>query len=69
LKTWKAANLMILFAFTLLSASGIFALGGGKRGNPIEVGTVEWGRDFEGALAASAGTGKPVLVLFQEVPG
>ena len=35
----------------------------------VEVGTVEWGRDFEGALEESERTGKPVLVLFQEVPG
>jgi uncharacterized protein YyaL (SSP411 family) len=35
----------------------------------VEVGTVEWGRDFEGALEESKRSGKPVLVLFQEVPG
>jgi len=37
--------------------------------NPIEVGDVHWGRDFEAALKMSAESGKPVLVLFQEVPG
>ncbi|NNL77559.1 MAG: hypothetical protein HKO68_14585 [Desulfobacterales bacterium] len=37
--------------------------------NPIEVGHVRWGRDFETALQISANTGKPVLVLFQEIPG
>jgi hypothetical protein len=37
--------------------------------NPIEVGDVRWGRDFDAALANSARTGKPVLVLFQEIPG
>lgn len=35
----------------------------------VEVGTVAWGRDFEGALRESKRSGKPVLVLFQEVPG
>ena len=39
------------------------------RGDNIEVGDVEWGRDLEGAYAASEKSGKPVLVLFQEVPG
>jgi len=37
--------------------------------NPVEVGDVNWGRDFEAALKMSAESGKPVLVLFQEVPG
>ncbi len=37
--------------------------------NPVEVGKVSWGRDFKDALDVSAQTGKPVLALFQEVPG
>ena len=37
--------------------------------NPVEVGNVHWGRDFDAALKMSAASGKPVLVLFQEVPG
>lgn len=37
--------------------------------NPVEVGSVAWKRDFKGALDDSARTGKPVLALFQEVPG
>jgi hypothetical protein len=36
---------------------------------PIETGLVHWGRDFEEALQRSEKEGKPVLVLFQEVPG
>lgn len=35
---------------------------------PIETGTVCWGRDLDAALAA-AETGRPVFALFQEVPG
>jgi hypothetical protein len=35
----------------------------------IEIGLVNWSRDFEGALERSRHEGKPVLVLFQEVPG
>lgn len=37
--------------------------------NPVEAGLVKWGRNFDGALEKSAQTGKPVLVLFQEIPG
>lgn len=37
--------------------------------NPVEIGSVHWGRDLGAALETSAGTGRPVLVLFQEVPG
>jgi hypothetical protein len=36
---------------------------------PEEVGTVNWGRDLDVALASSKTTGKPVFALFQEVPG
>ena len=35
----------------------------------IELGTVKWTRDHDAALARAAKTGKPVFVLFQEVPG
>jgi len=37
--------------------------------NPVEVGKVAWGRDFDAGQAASRASGKPMLVLFQEVPG
>ncbi len=37
--------------------------------NPIELGKVEWQRNFDGALQKSRDSGKPVLLLFQEVPG
>lgn len=36
---------------------------------PVEVGTITWGRDLEAALDQSRETGKPVFLLFQEVPG
>jgi hypothetical protein len=34
-----------------------------------ELGEVAWLRDFERGLAAAAEQGKPILLLFQEVPG
>ncbi len=36
---------------------------------PIELGQVRWGRDHAAGVAASKNSGKPLLVLFQEVPG
>ena len=37
--------------------------------NPPELGAVAWGRDLEQALATSTASGKPVFLLFQEIPG
>lgn len=34
-----------------------------------ELGQVHWGRSLDEAKAQSAESGKPILVLFQEVPG
>jgi hypothetical protein len=36
---------------------------------PPELGAVRWGRDYPAALEESARTGRPLLVLFTEVPG
>ncbi|MGJ8678055.1 MAG: hypothetical protein ACSHX0_11100 [Akkermansiaceae bacterium] len=39
-------------------------------GSPSEeVGKVQWGRNMDEALRQSKTSGKPVLALFQEVPG
>jgi hypothetical protein len=35
----------------------------------VEVGTVRWQRDYDAALTAAKTSGKPVFLLFQEVPG
>jgi len=37
--------------------------------NPRELGTIHWIRDLDAGLAESKRTRKPVLVLFQEIPG
>lgn len=58
-------TLATMIALTICAA----AYGGQTAQNPVEVGDVHWGRDFAAALAMSAESGKPVLVLFQEVPG
>ncbi len=36
---------------------------------PIEFGKVDWLSDYDRAAALSKETGKPILILFQEVPG
>ncbi len=41
----------------------------GRQENPVEVGKVKWQRDYESAMAAAKKSGKPVFLLFQEVPG
>lgn len=37
--------------------------------NPVELGLVEWRRGFDAAAAESRDLGRPLLVLFDEVPG
>ena len=36
---------------------------------PVELGRVEWGRDLEVGLDTAESAQKPVLLLFQEIPG
>ena len=38
-------------------------------GQPRELGRVDWGRSYDEAVARSAASGKPIFLLFQEVPG
>ncbi|MEO0649874.1 MAG: VPGUxxT family thioredoxin-like (seleno)protein, type 2 [Planctomycetota bacterium] len=71
--------ILALAPLSLLMARGPSPIGGPEGGAPaptggvlkggVEYGAVGWGRALEPALAASAGSGKPVLLLFQEVPG
>lgn len=37
--------------------------------NPEELGQVKWLRNYDQAIQQSEQTGKPILILFQEVPG
>ncbi|MEM7163956.1 MAG: hypothetical protein AAF581_00745 [Planctomycetota bacterium] len=45
--------------------------GGGQqlRTQPVELGKVAWERDYEKGVATARKSGKPILLLFQEVPG
>jgi hypothetical protein len=41
----------------------------GAQTNPVELGDVHWLRSFDEAQARSKKEGKPILILFQEIPG
>ena len=60
---------MRVLTILIILAIGATVFSGETIKNPIEVGDVRWGRDLDAALENSAKTGKPVLVLFQEIPG
>lgn len=36
---------------------------------PVELGRVDWIRNYDEGVAVAEETGKPMLLLFQEVPG
>ena len=36
---------------------------------PVELGTVKWSRDLDASLTSASKSGKPIFLLFQEVPG
>ncbi len=64
-------NLLINSIFLLL---GLFLLSAFKNSEtmipqPEELGNVNWIRDYDQAIATADKTGKPILILFQEVPG
>lgn len=56
---------MLLYLVPCVLALGMT----GEQDPPSELGRVEWRRDFDVAMAAAKTTGKPVVVLFDEVPG
>ena len=58
-------NLPLFF----LAVLALFSMGGFANAAPVELGEVKWGRDYEAALADSVESRRPVLILFQEVPG
>jgi hypothetical protein len=58
--------LQIIFLLVLLISN---VEGDPLPANPVVVGIVRWGRDLDMALKESERSGKPVFVLFQEVPG
>lgn len=69
----RKSPLFSLVALTGCLAGGPFIGANGApddaTGNPPELGVVDWGHDLEAAKTRSAETGRPVLLLFQEIPG
>ena len=61
--------MQLWFLVTLLVGLAAAPLPATAADPPVELGAVDWGRDLEAAKKTSAETGKPILVLFQEVPG
>ena len=57
------------YGLTLFFATIMVAACGERSANSVEAGIVNWGRDLDVALNKSVETGKPVFVLFQEIPG
>ncbi len=55
-----------MVSFTIVAAAATWFL---AAGDAPELGRVEWRRDLDAARQESAKSGRPVLVLFQEVPG
>jgi len=78
----KLATLIAIVGWVVLMADASRSMGGepqsasGSAGprevlktQPRELGKISWGRDFDYTLKAAARKNKPVLVLFDEVPG
>jgi len=56
-------------AGSLAAACAGLTLAAQEASAPRELGAVRWQRAFEPALASAKAAGKPVMLLFQEVPG
>ena len=55
--------------YASLSTGDVSPLSPAVQNQAEELGRVNWGRDLDAAKAKSAESGKPILVLFQEIPG
>ena len=69
--TYKSciAILIIIFAGSAFMSGIEYSEAVDAGSQPIEIGLVNWGGNFEEALERSRREGRPVLALFQEVPG
>jgi hypothetical protein len=56
--------------FAVAAVLVLGAVGGAQdRKAPVELGHIRWLRNFDKAVEAAKESDKPILVLFQEVPG
>jgi hypothetical protein len=68
-RSYLAQHTAIIYTLTLLIIFSSQTLAAERDINPVEVGDVRWTRDYPAALAAGRASGKPLFLLFQEVPG
>jgi len=47
----------------------VASLSAGEKKAPVELGKVPWLRDYAAGVAKAGEDKKPILLLFQEVPG
>ena len=60
----------VLSAWPFLAILGMFLMRSLQAEEaPVELGLVPWQRDFDEATRQSRESGRPLLLLFQEVPG
>lgn len=57
-------GLLLVFA-----VSGLLPAAQADADRPVELGDVQWMRDLDAATAKAKADKKPLLILFQEVPG
>lgn len=60
----KTLSLMLALAVT-----GLCVASPPEDPTRVELGTVKWNRDLDAAKKLSQQSGKPLMILFQEVPG
>ena len=53
----------------LATLSVVPAQGSAQSPNPVELGDVNWSRDYAAAQKEARSKNLPLLILFQEVPG
>ena len=63
----KNRNIALLLSLASISLAPIGPAASSN--TPVELGTVNWLRDFDEANEKCQTTGKPLFILFQEVPG
>lgn len=68
---WMGASLVIFSLAVLATQTNATTpkVAGYAIDEVVEKGKVNWSRDVDAAQKASAANGKPLLVLFQEIPG
>ena len=63
-------KLMLISVALLALLAGILPVDDdSKKSTPVELGMVKWNRDLDAAQNLSKSSGRPILMLFQEVPG